>query len=182
VQGGQARRARGIKYRTYSKGGVSEACVRVIDSAAQSQYRSVDPRHTFKGESQRIHASRFTNCCTQTTRPFAARTFAALQTRRQVPARPSPRRLHPRRHRKAWHVSLIHCYQHIIKRLYSTLTSRHLHQSLWQPQLTDDSSRHSHLPANFLFRARHLQTRSIPNFQKISMLLVGRHNITNGFQ
>jgi len=37
----------------------------------------------------------------------AARTFAALQTRRQVPARPSPRRLHPRRHRKTWHVSLL---------------------------------------------------------------------------
>jgi hypothetical protein len=47
----------------YCKNGeVSEACVRVIDSAAQSQYRSVDPRHTFKGKSQRIHALRIAAC------------------------------------------------------------------------------------------------------------------------
>jgi len=47
----------------YCKNGeASEACVRVIDSAAQSQYRSVDLRHAFKGKSQRIHALRIAAC------------------------------------------------------------------------------------------------------------------------
>jgi hypothetical protein len=92
-----------------------------------------------------LHASRFTNCCVPTTR-----TFAAPQTRRQVPARPSPRRLHPRKASQG-----MAC-------LSATLLSAQHQACSWQPALI-------YRPI-FFSRARHLQTRSIPNFQKISML------------
>jgi hypothetical protein len=151
------------------KGEVSEACVRVIDSAAQSQYSSVDPRHsrgTVNGFT--LHALRIAAC-----RP---------------PGHSQLRRLADfthARHCKAWHLSLLHCYQHSIWRVCSALTSRHLYGApeFVAALLTDDPRRRSHLSANFLFPSTIFAKASIPNFQKISIIhAIGRHNITNGLQ
>jgi hypothetical protein len=87
----------------YGKGEVSEACVRVIDSAAQSQYSSVDPRHsrgTVNGFT--LHALRIAAC-----RPPGHSQLRRLAGRSQ----PGPvlADFTHARHCKAWHVSLLHC-------------------------------------------------------------------------
>jgi hypothetical protein len=105
---------------------------------------------TFKGKSQRIHASRFT---LQASRIAACRPPGHSQLRRLAGrSQPGPvlADFHPRKASQG-----MAC-------LSATLLSAQHQACSWQPALI-------YRPI-FFSRARHLQTRSIPNFQKISML------------
>lgn len=70
---------------------------------------------TFKGKSQRIHASRFTLHELLRADHQDTRSSADSQAG-PGPAQSSQTFTHAR-HRKAWHVSLLHCYQHSIRRV-----------------------------------------------------------------
>jgi hypothetical protein len=107
VQGGPVFRIRSRKGRQ----------VKLVFTSLTRQLRVNSSVDTFKGKSQRIHASRFTlhassftNCCVPTTRTFAAPQAQSSQT--------SPTQGITRHGMSLCYTAvLLHCYQHSIRRV-----------------------------------------------------------------